>query len=88
MAQGIAGPSVCVLCRSNVETIDHLFVECGLTKKLISNISNIFKCELNQSFGFHDVIIQLMRIKFSPRLETNLDYIFLVHMVIEEFGNA
>lgn len=67
-ARRIQGPSVCAFCLSNIESVDHISCWCPFAKKVISQIRVTFNVEVDCSFGFHDMLLQIIRAHFSPRL--------------------
>lgn len=68
---GVAGPSVCLFCWQSEELVDHIFAQCPFAAAIISNINMVFGLEVDGLFGFHDLLLQVINCKLSPRT-TNL----------------
>lgn len=65
---GIAGPSICVLCRNASESIDHLFGVCPFVNSVMDNIGRVFGKYIDGSFGFHHMFVQIVHQSFSSRI--------------------
>lgn len=63
---GVIGPSVCPLCYSAVESLDHLFADCGFTRLVYDSVMHIFDVTLCYDFSFHYFFLQAINLAFSP----------------------
>lgn len=67
-SRGFAGPSKCVFCGNKAEEFDHVFGTCNFTSTLVANISEVFDMKVDTSYGFHDILLQILNVTFSPRV--------------------
>ena len=45
--RGWLGPNRCSLCKTDVESIDHMFVGCPFAQEVLHNLGNIFDVHLD-----------------------------------------
>lgn len=57
-----------VLCRGSTKTFDHIFCCCNFTQSIIDRIAGVCGVQLDLSYSFHDLFLQLLLPKFSPRV--------------------
>ncbi|KAH6818323.1 hypothetical protein C2S51_001926 [Perilla frutescens var. frutescens] len=65
---GFIGPTMCVLCRGDKETMDHLFWHCPLAKMVWRWIFDIFHIEEIYAYSIHEAYVQFMNCTFSSQL--------------------
>lgn len=64
---GIAGPSICIFCRANSDSMDHIFTMCPFAASIIHKVADCFGTSIDVSFGFYDVFLQIMGKEVSSR---------------------
>lgn len=67
-AYGVQGPSICVFCRRNIESMDHIFLSCDFPSAIIDKITEFFGMAIDRDFGFHHAFMQIVNSIFSPRI--------------------
>lgn len=64
---GVAGPLICVFCRMDVDTMDHIFSSCSFASTIIGRVAGLFGERIDTSFGILDVLLQIMQKDFGLR---------------------
>ncbi|KAL8456695.1 hypothetical protein ACS0TY_034802 [Phlomoides rotata] len=65
---GIQGPTICFLCHSASESLDHIFAHCSFTRSLLCRVTALFDLTLFYDIGFLYVFLQAIRFQFSKQL--------------------
>ena len=60
--------SCCHLCKSNVETLSHLVLECSFARSLCQTISSAFCTRLRLDGTIVDLWLGALSVKFSPQI--------------------
>lgn len=66
--QGFQGPSICHLCCTQEEIIDHICISCSFTRSLWAWIESAFQTYLDFNAGFDQFLIHAMKINFSRQV--------------------
>ncbi|WCJ21306.1 Ribonuclease H-like superfamily protein [Euphorbia peplus] len=65
--------SVCYLCNCNLETSNHLFLQCSFAVILWNVVKNLFGIQINLSADFSNLLRDVMAINFESPIAHNLD---------------
>lgn len=62
------GPSMCVLCCHQEESMDYLFLECDFAHSLWGWLETLFRISLDFTVSLHHTLLNIMQFSFSSQL--------------------
>ncbi|KAL8507333.1 hypothetical protein ACS0TY_018033 [Phlomoides rotata] len=65
---GVQGLTICFLCHSDSESLDHIFADCSFSRNLFGKVTSFFDLHMYYDIGFFDVFLLATAIHFGKQL--------------------